>query len=812
MLLNQYGKPMTQQSTPNTFAMGVGQATIDGPIDEVAPLGYIAQPRSPWETWEFREIDEENLSRYSIDQILDILVSISPEVNVSLFHANRFVNPYTWLEFQNPEDMQAIEAMDRMMEMFTNYYGGHDTLVSQSVSGLFTRGGAFEEMVFAPMQGGMQGGMQGELLEPVDLVVRDPYWVRFEKQEDPRRGRVWHYGQWINHKFVSFQNDPTILYLPLDPFPGPFYGRSMIGSAIYCVVFLIGLLRDIRRVIANQGYPRLDIQVDLQALKPIHEELKAADEKTPDFLTWAQGQINNIMSLYNKLKPHQAYVHTSETTVNPHAGALNSQGLGMLDEIVRLLERQAVRALKTVPLLHGSNESLAESQADAQWVIYSESIRSLQRTIAMMRSMMFTYGLQMQGILNRVKLHFGEINEMQAMKRAQTRQIEIQNIVMQMDAGLITLEDGQEEIDAIKNEKRGQFSGRPMPRLEHRRHFAYALPTAKRVRFLPLGDAGEKYNWAGGNSGNHKSLGSGTYPCDDGTCSHPEHATHTRGNLHQEEIGEFAVQISPEGSEDALPVVPTSLAVTDVDAATVNRQWNTFYATYGDMLSASVINMALPGDGFADVNRGDWEWNDTTKRYRNTVSGASVTNNRLIELRDSLVEKQTPAIRRLVNQLRDGELSIQEYVFAMRRLIKKAYLGEWMLAKGGINAMTTRDVASIASHTLRQYGFLQNFATQIKEGELSVGQIRSRSEMYLHSSTQAYERGQASSFDIDLPEYPGDGNQICLSRCKCRWQIVRQEDGTVESHWLVNIAAEHCESCRQNTARWNPFIIPSEGT
>ena len=806
MLLNQYGNPMTQQPTANTFAMGAGQATIDGPIDEVAPLGYIAQPRSPWETWEFKEIDEENLSRYSIDQVLDIIVSISPEVNVSLWHANRFVNPYFWLEFENPEDMQAIEAMDRMMEMFTNYYGGFDTLTSQSVAGLFTRGGAFEEMVFAPMQGG--------LLEPVDLVVRDPYWVRFEKQNDPRRGRVWHYGQWINHSFKSFQEDPTILYLPLDPFPGPFYGRSMIGSAIYCVVFLIGLLRDIRRVISNQGYPRLDISVDLQALKPIHDELKSADEKTPDFLTWAQGQINNIMSLYNKLKPHQAYVHTSETTVNPHVGTLNSQGLGMLDEIVRLLERQAVRAMKTVPLLQGSNESLAESQADAQLLVYFESIRSLQRTIATIRSLLLTYGLRMQGILNGVKVHFGEVNEIQAMKRAQTRQVEIQNIILQMDAGLIALEEGQEEISAIKNEKRGQFSARAMPRLEHRQHFAYALPTANRVRFLPLGDGGES-KWVGGNGGTHRSLGSGTDPCSEGTCSHPEHAKHaapTGANLYQEEVDEFAVQISPEGSEDELPAVPTSVAVTDADADAVRRQWDTFFAVYGGLLSAAVVNMALPGNGFVDVSQGDWEFNDTTKRYRNTAASVSITGNRLIELRDGLVDKQLPATRRLVNQLRDGEISVQEYTLAMRRNIKKVYLGEWMLAKGGVNAMTAADVSSVAQHVQRQYGFLQTFADQIKNGELSVGQIRSRSEMYLHSSTQAFERGQASSFGIELPEYPGDGNQICLSRCKCRWNIVRGDDGAIQAYWLMNITAEHCESCRQNTAKWNPYIIRSEDT
>ncbi len=131
------------------------------------------------------------LARKTYDDLVplvDIIISISPEANLSLWHANRFVNPYFWFEFDNPEDTRTIEAVDRWMEMFINYYGGFDTIVAQAVSGLFTRGSLFAEMVFDSVGGG--------LLEPVDLLVRDPIWVRFQKQDDAKRGRVWHYGQW----------------------------------------------------------------------------------------------------------------------------------------------------------------------------------------------------------------------------------------------------------------------------------------------------------------------------------------------------------------------------------------------------------------------------------------------------------------------------------------------------------------------------------------------------------------------------------------------------------------------------------------
>ena len=763
MILNQHGNPIENHQR-GKFAMGAGQATIDGPIDEVAPANYISQPRSPWETWEFQELDTDNLHQYSIDQLLDIMVSVSPEVNVSLWHVNRFVNPYFWFEFENPDDPASLEAMDRLMGIFTNYYGGFDTLVSQSVAGLFTRGGCFEELVFAPMQGGM--------MEPVDLLVRDPYWVRFQKIDDPVRGRVWHYGQWIDGTFTSFQEDPTILYLPIDPYPGPMYGRSLMGSSIFCVVYLIALMRDVRRVIANQGYPRLDVSVDLEMLRPIYEDLKLAEDSTPDFPAWAMMQLENIQELYNKLKPHQAFIHTSDIQVNPHVGTLNSQGLGMLDGIIRIIERMLVRGLKTVPLLHGSNESLAESQADAQWVIYAESIRSLQRTISQMRSQLFTYALQMQGIMNKVTLHFGSVNEMQAKRRAETRQLEIQNIILQMDAGLITMDEGRAEVANIKSERMSEFRGVMIDR----QYYSYL-----------------------GNDSKHTHFDIGSLPPSPTDCCSGS-----------DDAGVFAVQISPEGSDDAMPEIPESVTISDVEATEARQAWNMAFSQYRDLLAASVINM-LPAGGLSEVIKGNWEWNDSTKRYRNTESGRWVTDNSRLKLKSDFIDKQLPVLNRWSVALRDGTMSIQEWVLSMRRLIRKSYMTEFLFAKGGVNAMTASDLNLVGDIVKSQYQFLNNFAEQMGAGELSVAQIRSRSEMYVLSSRQSYERGQASSYGIELPEYPADGNQQCRSRCKCRWYIVRKPDG-IEARWLMNIAAEHCESCRENTAKWNPFWIPNPTT
>ena len=47
-----------------------------------------------------------------------------------------------------------------------------------------------------------------------------------------------------------------------------------------------------------------------------------------------------------------------------------------------------------------------------------------------------------------------------------------------------------------------------------------------------------------------------------------------------------------------------------------------------------------------------------------------------------------------------------------------------------------------------QYRYLDGFAAEIAEGKLSEAQIARRSEMYMNSSREAYERGQKRAMEI----------------------------------------------------------------
>ena len=142
----------------------------------------------------------------------------------------------------------------------------------------------------------------------------------------------------------------------------------------------------------------------------------------------------------------------------------------------------------------------------------------------------------------------------------------------------------------------------------------------------------------------------------------------------------------------------------------------------------------------------------------------------------------------------------------MRKRVRDVNSAEYMLARGGRNAMYQTDLDALSDIISTQFDYLQQFGEDVRAGKLSASQITARSEMYIESATAAHEKGKAASFDIELPEYPADGSQICRARCRCRWEIDDKGD-YIDAFWLMNVAAKHCDSCISNAAKWAPYTI-----
>lgn len=393
------------------------RATLVDAVERSKTIRGTIEPPRPNEKWRNLDLDTETLSKMAPDTLLEMLTDVSPDISRALWDFLRMCNP-GWeaiaIDLKGKQiGGPAQEALDAFLLQLKALYGSLDVVIGRLYIGAFLRGGFFGELVL---------DRTGK--RPIDFATPDPRAARFRWKEDRDRGGFWQLGQWQNGTWIDIP-DPTVRYIPIDPPPGSPYGRPLAMPALFTAIFLVGLLHDLRRVVAQQGYPRLDIEVSIdEILKAMPEDL---EEDPQAFKEFVEDTLAAVTEVYASLQPDDAYVHTSGIKVNRPVGAVDASSLGAVDGLIRALERMTIRALKTMPLLMGSNEGVTETSANRQWEVYAAGVKALQHLAESLLEYLFGLALQAQGIPAAVKFRFAELRASELMRDAQVQQLRTQN-------------------------------------------------------------------------------------------------------------------------------------------------------------------------------------------------------------------------------------------------------------------------------------------------------------------------------------------------------------------------------------------------
>ncbi|MDE0398875.1 MAG: hypothetical protein OXL96_13855 [Candidatus Poribacteria bacterium] len=735
--------PEAAARSRNTRALAGGRVSMQDPF-KAQTLYHVALPERSRSVWQLKNWTEEELLHLPVDQFMKVVTSISPEVNKAYKDFLRNCNE-SWYYQVEPES--ATPVIDDFFARLETKHHDVDVILDRIFAGIYKGGAMFIEL---------------ELNESadmaVDIAVMDPYVARFN-----RVGQEWLLGQWQNGKWVYLHEDPTVMYVPFNAGPNEPFGRSMMESAPLDVVRMLGVMNDFRRVLESQGWARADFEIDSEKLKDfmppeIIGDVDAEDEFIQDF-------INGVNQMYSNLKSNEGYGHLDIVKVNmPTGGQMQSSFFGLVDGLMRLYDRRVGRATGSTPIKQHSNENVAETHAREQRKDYRIDISSIQSTVAGTLSTELGYVLRAEGVKGEVMFYFENTpdpEDAKAIAEAEGVKIEnLQKLKTLLDIGGIDGETYEKEVNKYNAEKDKHSSGmRSIGR-------PYRIQTRESEHL-----------------------------CWDPDCPQcgidPE--------------GERAATISPDGSEDPLPVVPSNFEVTAAFLeSAIDAFEDVMSSDYKDLLNARVTGMTQT-DAIDTVKKGDWVWNQLTKRYRNSKTKKTVTSNTLLRLRDDFIDLSRE-FSDLTDNLVNSRITVQEWLLEMRKRVRDAHNAGYMLARGGRNAMFQTDLDTLSEHIKEQFNYLQKFGEEVRAGDLSAKQITARSEMYIESSKSSHERAKAASFDIELPEYPADGSQICRSRCKCRWEIDEKKD-TIEAYWLLNVAAKHCDSCLANAAKWAPYTI-----
>jgi hypothetical protein len=387
------------------------------------------------ETWQVFDLDAQTLSRTSPRRLLELLTDLSPDLAKGLWDFLRMCNPGWEAQALRPTGSAAPKAHQAALEAFLAqlkaHYGSVDVVVARLFLGAYLRGAFVGELV-----------LDESARMAIDLATPDPASISFRQERDPARGVIWMPGQWQAGVWVRL-DQPTFCYIPVDPLPAQAAGRAIAAPAIFPGLFLLAMLHDLRRVVQQQGWPRLDIAVDIERLRSAMPESIQSD---PDaFRAWVSATIAEISTVYGALEPDDAYVHIDAVKVNRPVGAVDSSSLGAIDGLVDVLERMLVRGLKTIPLLMAISEGVSEANANRQWELFAAGIKAVQHLCESLMERLCTLALRAQGVPAVVQWRFAELRVAELLRDAQVEQLRISNARAKYDNGWISQDEAAQQ-------------------------------------------------------------------------------------------------------------------------------------------------------------------------------------------------------------------------------------------------------------------------------------------------------------------------------------------------------------------------------
>jgi hypothetical protein len=191
-----------------------------------------------------------------------------------------------------------------------------------------------------------------------------------------------------------------------------------------------------------------------------------------------------------------------------------------------------------------------------------------------------------------------------------------------------------------------------------------------------------------------------------------------------------------------------------------------------------------------------YTWDPEPGRYRDTRTGRFVPETQIRTAIDRAILKANGEMKALANQLRKGEITLDEWSEAMRTEIKAQQLAAAAVARGGMEQMTQEDFGRVGGQIANQYRYLNNFQGEIADGLPLDGRFINRVELYSEASRTTFEStkrdveeetgateesnvlGAADHCDecieltaagwVEIGSMSPPGRRICGNKCKCR--------------------------------------------
>lgn len=185
------------------------------------------------------------------------------------------------------------------------------------------------------------------------------------------------------------------------------------------------------------------------------------------------------------------------------------------------------------------------------------------------------------------------------------------------------------------------------------------------------------------------------------------------------------------------------------------------------------------------ASRAGYVWEKVTARYRDKATGRFISEQVLVNLAESFTGFTQDNLTSLTDKMISGKMSLADWQRQFAQELKDAYIVNAQIGRGGKNAMTQADYGRIGQRLRGEYKYLNDFAKEIANGDLSAAQIQARVDQYAAGTRKAYYDGRTAA---------------------------AKDGGFTEERRILN-PAEHCEDCLDYAGKgWQPIgTLPEPG-
>lgn len=194
---------------------------------------------------------------------------------------------------------------------------------------------------------------------------------------------------------------PTFFIARFHQNPTDVYTYSPFVSAINTIAYRTQVINDLYRISQVIGYPRMDITVlEEVLLKSAPALLRADAAKTREFI---DGQVGQIISAFNNLRPDQPLIHTDSVEVSMVNESKPATTLP-IQNIMDVFTEQNQAALKTMPAVvgKGSNGQVASTEAR----LFAMNCDALNRVVAGVWSQVLSLACRLAGFQGSIEFVF----------------------------------------------------------------------------------------------------------------------------------------------------------------------------------------------------------------------------------------------------------------------------------------------------------------------------------------------------------------------------------------------------------------------